>query len=1320
MIFKGIGLKSLILIIGLSLIAGVAYGKEEPVAFHSGANSKELNVPTGSQVYYPSGTYYFTETDLRVSARSIPMTWERTYRSNRVLKKTTQWVFGEPADGPLGFGWTTPWFVKIEGDAFINSEGRYFYFAKDSNGNYLPNMEAGYVLKKTATGYELIETGANTYTFDTSGKLTSIKDTRGNTAILTYNTENKLLSIKDIMGRTIFTFTHNAGGRIASVTDIAGRTVNYEYDTSGNLIKVSTTQNSQPVTIGSYTYNNNHGILTKANALNETYTIEYYPVWVDKGIAKRVIDPVGTEMIKQGQQPTGHETTFTYDFTNRVFFYTNYRGITYKSIMNDKGQILSIDEMQNNQSIPVTKTEYLENRTIKTTDALGNVTTIQKDEWGNIIRKVDPEGNEWKYTYSQSKLLSTTDPLSTITPYEYDSYGNRTKETLASGTSEETLTTYTYNQYNELTATTKGSSITSYTYNNAGSMTEIKDPMGNVTTMTYDEAGNLLSTTRPLIGTTTYENHDFKGNPQKTTDHNGNITLSTYDILGRTKTITNQADNSKTEYFYITSSSCPSCGSGGGTGEIDYIISPEGNKTDYDYDNTGNLIKITDNEGNSINYTYDTKGNRTREEIKDTTGTIQKTVSYEYDKLRRLTKIIKPDGSYTLYGYDSRGNRITSEDPNGNVTIYTYDPLNRVSKIMLPGNIITSYTYDKRGNLTSVTDANGNRTSYEYDTQNRQTKTISPDTGETAYTYDLNGNLKIKTDANGTIITYEYDAANRITKIDFPTDTDITYTYDNCTNGKGRICVMADASGTTNYEYTPKGQISKEIKIIDNVTYITEYGYDKNGNLKTMKYPSGRLITYNYSNDRITGILNNADAIASNINYKPYGGMTSITYGNGLTGSVTYNNQYRIAGIQTGTIQNLSYTHDNNGNITGITNNIDSTKNKTYTYDALDRLTNASGPWGNLSYTYDGVGNRQKETTDSDETAYAYTANKLTSTTGTKAYVFGYDNNGNTIAENSRQYIYNQNQRLIRISDTTTGTDIVLGEYVYNGYGQRVKKTTSSGITVFLYDLSGQLMAESTTAGNITTEYVFLNSEPIAKIEGNNVYYYHNDHLGTPQKMTDENRNIVWQAEYMPFGEPVSITGTITNNLRFPGQYYDEETRNNYNYLRDYNPMIGRYMESDPVGLGGGLNIYNYVYSNPLKYVDIYGLFCIRWGSDSENECFNFREDIGTWNKIFIPFKFWKPKEIVGEIFVSFEYRLRRLIGDVKNTSYLHELCIDFISCGLKATHKKIKLENIVSGVLLEAWKDYRIVYDVPFFEFKKGFWSQRVWKDDICDKSSI
>ena len=89
--------------------------------------------------------------------------------------------------------------------------------------------------------------------------------------------------------------------------------------------------------------------------------------------------------------------------------------------------------------------------------------------------------------------------------------------------------------------------------------------------------------------------------------------------------------------------------------------------------------------------------------------------------------------------------------------------------------------------------------------------------------------------------------------------------------------------------------------------------------------------------------------------------------------------------------------------------------------------------------------------------------------------------------------------------------------------------------------------------------------------------------------MTDSTGTVVWSAYYKPFGAATVTVSTITNNLRFPGQYYDVETGLNYNYFRDYNPVIGRYIQTDPIGQKGGLNPFEYVFSNPLNYIDIYG-----------------------------------------------------------------------------------------------------------------------------------
>jgi len=101
----------------------------------------------------------------------------------------------------------------------------------------------------------------------------------------------------------------------------------------------------------------------------------------------------------------------------------------------------------------------------------------------------------------------------------------------------------------------------------------------------------------------------------------------------------------------------------------------------------------------------------------------------------------------------------------------------------------------------------------------------------------------------------------------------------------------------------------------------------------------------------------------------------------------------------------------------------------------------------------------------------------------------------------------------------------------------------------------------------------------------------HNDHLGTPQKMTDSSGTVVWAADYKPFGEATVTVSTITNNLRFPGQYFDAETGLNYNYFRDYNPMIGRFLQADPLGIQEGVNhLFSYTANNPINYEDPDGL----------------------------------------------------------------------------------------------------------------------------------
>ena len=157
--------------------------------------------------------------------------------------------------------------------------------------------------------------------------------------------------------------------------------------------------------------------------------------------------------------------------------------------------------------------------------------------------------------------------------------------------------------------------------------------------------------------------------------------------------------------------------------------------------------------------------------------------------------------------------------------------------------------------------------------------------------------------------------------------------------------------------------------------------------------------------------------------------------------------------------------------------------------------------------------------------------------------------------------------------------------------------------TLYQYDQGGHLLEESDAQGNALVDYIYLGALPVATIsprEGQ-VYFLHDDRLGTPKSATDINQTLLWFANYGPFGEVGGTPGLIVQDLRLPGQEYDAETALNHNGFRDYMPGWGRYLQSDPIGLVGGLNTYGYAGSNPAGAVDPSGLSAGPAGPQSDN-----------------------------------------------------------------------------------------------------------------------
>ena len=317
-------------------------------------------------------------------------------------------------------------------------------------------------------------------------------------------------------------------------------------------------------------------------------------------------------------------------------------------------------------------------------------------------------------------------------------------------------------------------------------------------------------------------------------------------------------------------------------------------------------------------------------------------------------------------------------------------------------------------------------------------------------------------------------------------------------------------------------------------------------------------------------------------------------------------NSYALTDPAAESLATASYSYDKVNNITGInTTQQSQTEDKLYGYDSLYRLISASYTTLNEeSYTYDGVGNRLSSI---NSPTYTYNSkNQLTQMTHSDSSTtsYEYDDNGNRIKKTETDliptstdthYLYNTEERLTEVQDHNHAT---IASYYYDPFGLRLSKTTASGTTYFLYNGEG-LAAEYDASGNLIAEYHYGPNKPwmtdplFKKSSSGNYYYYQNDHLGTPQQMITKSGQVVWRGEYASFG---SITETINlgdNPLRFPGQYHDVETNTYYNYFRDYDPTIGRYIQRDPLGLKAGLNVYGYVYGNPISYIDPNGLICI-------------------------------------------------------------------------------------------------------------------------------
>ena len=1155
-----------------------------------------------------------------LGAGPFPLEIKRTYNSQR---------FYQPVKVPavstgMGDFWRLSYHRRVMVGAgptpmafVIHADGDYRDF-KLAGGVWVggPDSPERLVEQKdtggTRTGWRYTAGSDEVSQYDATGRLTSITSRSGLTQTLTYDTNGRLSAVADSFGRQL-SFSYNPDGMLSAITDPQGRTYTYAYNANNDLASVAfgdqsvrtylyeLTSQTPPDAwhfltgivdengqrFATYQYDANGRLSAEenagqANSRSFAYTLDGN----NEIVTASVTDAMGTARTYSFATTNGiskdaaisqpcpgcngnNSKAITYDASGNVSSRTDF---------NDKKVCYAYDLARNLETARV--------EGILAAESCSAVLTTPPNR--PDVRKVS---TTWHASFRLPATLAEPAPGGTrTTTFSYDAAGNLTQKAIVAPRNDGTAATVTRTW--------------SWTYGTLGRVATATDPNGRVTSYAYfpdndanlGNRGNLQTVTNSLGHVTQLTAYDASGRPLSTIDPNGLTTTLTYDARGR---LTDRSvGGEQTSYVYDS------------VGQLTGVVMPDNSTLTHSYDAAHRLTQIQDGLGNKVVYTLDAAGNRTQERVYDPSGALARTRSRVFDALNRLAQDLGAQGQTTSYGYDGNANLTSSTDPLARTTTNTYDALNRLTQVLDPAGGITQYGYDAGGNLAQVTDPRGLATTYSYDGLGNLATQVSPDTGTTTSTFDAAGNVVTRTDARGATASYTVDALGRVTTTVFsrsgtPNETH-SLTYDAGPNAKGRLTQLVDPAATTAWTYTPHGRVASKTQTTAGIGHTLTYGYNAAGQLTTLTTPSGQQIGYAYLNNRIVAMTVNGTPLASGIVTTPFGPVGAWQWGNGRLTFRDFDQDGRLTRwtYRNGTdLLRNDLTLDAASRITGIADPLNPARSGAYQYDLLDRLTVAqqgSPVAHTFQYGYDALGNRISHDADGAATSLYYGSNTHRLQAMVGSVPAGYLNGLASVS-----FAYNNANRLTEVQSGGT-----IATYAVNGLGQRVSKTVGVTTTRFVYDEQGRLVGEYDATGQLIQETVWLEDLPIATLRPTGtgtptpiaVYYVHADHLGTPRAITRPSDDaVLWRWDNAePFGngaanENPSGMGNFRYDLRFPGQYYDAETGLHYNYFRDYDPGIGRYSQSDPIGLSGGLNLYDYVGADPLNYVDPDGQLRCKW-----------------------------------------------------------------------------------------------------------------------------